>query len=209
MCHEHRAVSQQSHSQAHLDARGIGAVACGSHGCFYPNGVVNFHKGEGYVRTILDNIYTQATVSKMSRYHYRDYIFVNAINRCQSTPIIMLLYDIICKFIINFRERRLELPEFLKIPEALMIKKGIGLFHVHGHIKQCFARYAPTFIRGSGMVAGEIIETLWSSLNHTASSARTMSWYHRQEYLDSHMGDSNWKKLTGMGEYLCSFVALQ
>ena len=125
MCHEHRAVSQQSHSQAHLDARGIGAVACGSHGCFYPNGVVNFHKGEGYVRTILDNIYTQATVSKMSRYHYMDYIFVNAINRCQSTPIIMLLYDIICKFIINFRERRLELPEFLKIPEALMIKKGI------------------------------------------------------------------------------------
>ena len=113
----------------------------------------------------------------------------------------MLLYDIVCKFIVNFRDRRLELPDFLGIPEGLMIKKGIGLFHVHGHIKQCFARYAPTFIRGSGMLAGEIIETLWSSLNHTASSARTMSWYHRQEYLDFHMGDSNWKKLIGMGGY--------
>ena len=145
----------------------------------------------------------------MFRYHYMDYIFVNAMNHCQLTPIIMLLYDIVCKFIINFRDRRLELPEFLKIPEALTIKMGIGLFHVHGHIKQCFARYAPTFIRGSGMVAGEIIETLWSSLNHTASSARTMSWHHRQEYLDSHMGDSNWKKLTGMGEYLLSLVAFQ
>ena len=47
-CHDHRAVSQQNHSQAHLDARGIGAIACGHHGCFYPNSVVNFRKGEGY-----------------------------------------------------------------------------------------------------------------------------------------------------------------
>ena len=46
-CHDHRTVSQQNHSQAHLDARGIGAVACGHHGCFYPNSVVNFRKGEG------------------------------------------------------------------------------------------------------------------------------------------------------------------
>ena len=46
-CHDHRAVSQQNHSQAHLDARGIGAISCGHHGCFYPNSVVNFRKGEG------------------------------------------------------------------------------------------------------------------------------------------------------------------
>ena len=46
-CHDHRAVSQQNHSQAHLDARGIGVIACGHHGCFYPNSVVNFRKGEG------------------------------------------------------------------------------------------------------------------------------------------------------------------
>ena len=48
-------------------------------------------------------------------------------------------------------------------------------------------------------MAGEIIETLWSPLNHTASSARTMTWYHRQEYLDAHMGDSNWKKVVTLG----------
>ena len=92
----------------------------------------------------------------------------------------------------------MQLPEFLATPLGIHIKKAIGLFHVHGHIKECFARYAPTFIKGSGMLAGEVIETLWSPLNHTASSARTMTWYHRQEYLDSHMGDSNWKKMIGM-----------
>lgn len=119
----------------------------------------------------------------------------------------MLLYDIVCKFFANFEERRMELPDFLAIPISLQIKKAIGLFHVHGHVKQCFARYAPTFIQGSGMLAGEIIETLWSPLNHTASSARTMTWYHRQEYLDSHMGDSNWKKLTGMRTSIVSFTS--
>ena len=128
-----------------------------------------------------------------------DFVFVNAINYGTLTPIVMLIYDIMCKFIVHFRDRVMELSDFLEIPENIRIKQAIGLFHVHGHIKQCFARFAPTFIRGSGMLAGEIIETLWSSLNHTASSARTMSWYHRQEYLDAHMGDSNWKKLTGMG----------
>ena len=49
------------------------------------------------------------------------------------------------------------------------------------------------------MVDGEIIETLWHTLNDTAGSARAMSWYHRQEYLDAHMGDSNWKKMIRIG----------
>ena len=127
-----------------------------------------------------------------------DYSFVNAINFVDETKTVMVIYDIVCKFMANFAERRRQLPEFLSTPLGLSIKKAIGLFHVHGHVKECFARYAPTFIKGSGMLAGEVIETLWSSLNHTATSARTMTWYHRQEYLDSHMGDSNWKKLVQM-----------
>ena len=134
------------------------------------------------------------------RYRYMDYAFVKAINYIVETTIVMIIYDIVCKFIINFARRRQQLPNFLSIPPAVQVKKAIGLFHVHGHVKQCFARYAPTFIRGSGMMAGEIIETLWSSLNHTSSSARSMAWHHRQEYLDVHMGDSNWKKLVTLGQ---------
>ena len=137
-----------------------------------------------------------------------DYAFTNAINFILQTTIVLLIYDIVCQFIKNFRKRVDQVPEYLNIPENLQIKKAIGLFHVHGHVNQCFARYAPTFIRGAGMLVGEIIETLWSPLNHTASSARSMSWYHRQEYLDAHMGDSNWKKLTSIGETLSSPVRL-
>lgn len=51
------------------------------------------------------------------------------------------------------------------------------------------------------MIDGEVIETLWHVLNHTASSTRAMSWFHRQEYLDAHMADSNWKKMTRIGRF--------
>ena len=114
----------------------------------------------------------------------------------------IIMYDIMCQWYPRFPQRIESVSEALGVApdflQTLTLKRGIGLFHVHGHVKQCFARYAPTFIRGAGMLAGEVIETLWSPLNHTASSARTMTWDHRQEYLDSHMGDSNWKKLVQM-----------
>lgn len=48
-CHEHDAVKSQNATRAHLDATGIGAIACARHGCFYPHSVINFEKGEGCV----------------------------------------------------------------------------------------------------------------------------------------------------------------
>ena len=110
-----------------------------------------------------------------------------------------------CQYWINFLFRTQNaaaipgLTSLLKMRDNISIKCGIGLFHVHGHIKECYSRYAPTFIDGAGMIDSEIIETLWHILNDTATSARAMSWSHRQEYLDIHMGDSNWKKLTRIG----------
>lgn len=46
-CHEYDAIKNQNSARAHLDATGVGAIACGRHGCFYPHAVVNFKKGEG------------------------------------------------------------------------------------------------------------------------------------------------------------------
>lgn len=116
-----------------------------------------------------------------------------------------------CQYWKNFLARVKQLPDFLPWSEDVRVKAGIGLFHVHGHVKECFARYAPTFIVGAGMLDGEVVETLWNPLNHTASSARAMTWHHRQEYLDAHMGDSNWLKLTGMGSFdtfITSFIQI-
>ena len=139
-----------------------------------------------------------------------DYAFINAINYIPAIVLLLLLYDIMCQYWVNFLSRTRKAAEIpalsniLKVREDLIIKRGIGLFHVHGHIKECYSRYAPTFIDGAGMIDGEIIETLWHILNDTATSARAMSWSHRQEYLDIHMGDSNWKKLVRIGMYQVS-----
>ena len=139
-----------------------------------------------------------------------DYALVCAINYITALTVILMLYDIMCQFWVNFLRRISEVPTFLSLPEGVIIKRGIGLFHVHGHVKECFPRFAPTFIPGAGNIDGEIIETLWNPLNHTASSARSMSWYHRQEYLDAHMGDSNWKKVIRMSmfTYIATWISL-
>ena len=129
-----------------------------------------------------------------------DYAIMQAISYTVLVAHILLLYDIVCQFWVNFMTRIVECPQLPVLPRNVSIIPGIGLFHVHGHKAECYPRYAPSFIPGAGMIDGEILETLWSPLNHTASSARSMSWFSRQEYLDAHMGDSNWKKLTGIGK---------
>jgi hypothetical protein len=48
-CSDHKAVNRVNTTQGHLRATGIGAVACARHGCFFPQSVVDFQKGERYV----------------------------------------------------------------------------------------------------------------------------------------------------------------
>ena len=100
-----------------------------------------------------------------------DYAIVQAIGYVAIVTYILLLYDIVCQFWVNFLSRIAQCPQLSILPPGLSIISGIGLFHVHGHKKECYPRYAPSFIRGAGMIDGEILETLWSPLNHTASSA--------------------------------------
>jgi len=73
--------------------------------------------------------------------------------------------------------------------------------HVHGHKAECFTRYAPNFISGVGCVNGEIMETLWSSLNIISPSAHGMATPHRQELLDFQMNDNNFLKMVRMREW--------
>ena len=46
MCSDHKAVNRVSTTQCHLQATGIRAVACAHHGCFFPQSVIDFQKGE-------------------------------------------------------------------------------------------------------------------------------------------------------------------
>lgn len=129
-----------------------------------------------------------------------DYSLSHALNHNMAgIQKVVTFYDVNCQYIKHFR-RRISSNSCLTIPTNISIIPSIGLWHVHGHQTECFARYSPGFIQGAGRVEGEIIETLWAILNVISGSARGMSAPHRQELLDFQMNDSNFQKMIRMGE---------
>lgn len=112
---------------------------------------------------------------------------------------ILFIYDIVCQYIIYLLERIGHL-----LPPGLNIDQAIDLFHVHGHKDECFFRYVTTFIPGAAVVAGQIIESLWSNLNSISPTVRTATLPHRAEMLDDHACDSNHKKMLAMTDNLCT-----
>lgn len=156
------------------------SVACGRHGCYAPQALVDLFKGEQQ---------KNADYSLLAGVKYTN---------VQYDQTVLFIYDIICQYIIYLWHR---LHEHLS--PGFIIDAAIGLFHVHAHKEQCFFQYAPTFIPGTGIVAGEILESLWSSLNSISPMARTATLAHRAETLDDHATDSNHKKTIGMVSSLC------
>jgi hypothetical protein len=158
------------------DITGLVAIACARHGCFAPNSLVNLFRGE-----------QQRNV---------DFALLAALKTTNTDGIerILLLYDIACQYHVNLTQRIGD-----RLPLGLQVDHGIGMFHVHGHQEECFFRFAPSFIPGAANVAGEILETLWASLNTVSSSARTMTLAARASLLEDHTADSNFKKMVGMG----------
>lgn len=175
-----RAIANALQSSKACDITGVVAIACARHGCYAPNSVCDLFKGE-----------QQKNV---------DFAFLKAL---RSTNVhtkqgAMLLYDIICQYLI-YLWRRLG----KHLDPNLKIEAAIGMFHVHAHKDQCFFRYAPSFIPGAGCVCGEILESLWSALNSISPTARTATLAHRAEMLDDHISDSNHNKMLGIVNFLC------
>ncbi|KAH9840335.1 uncharacterized protein C8Q71DRAFT_722022 [Rhodofomes roseus] len=113
----------------------------------------------------------------------------------------LIMYDIACQYSKKVLARFAQ-GAHLSWPEAADIFWGIGLFHIHGHQRDCLPKYSPSFIPGAGQVDGEIIETLWAPLNRISGSTRAMATSHRKEVIDDHMNDANWRKTIGMVKML-------
>jgi hypothetical protein len=137
-----RAIMNALQSSKACDVTGIVAMACGRHGCYVPNSIVDMFKGE------------QQKIVDFSL--LRSIVFTHL----DPDQGILLIYDIICQYIIYLLERI-----GTHLPFGLIVEAAIGLFHVHAHKDECFFRYASSFIPGAGIVAGEILESLWSTLN--------------------------------------------
>ena len=130
-----------------------------------------------------------------------DYSLTQAVkNTAHGVRSLIVLYDIWCQYGVHLKARIAPNP-YLTWPENARTVGGIGLFHIHGHQRSCMARFSPTFIVGAGQIEGEIIETLWRKLNEVSPSARSMTAAHREELLDDHMNDSNFKKMLSIGMF--------
>jgi hypothetical protein len=158
------------------DITGIVAIACARHGCFAPNSIVDLTRGE--------------------QQKHVDWAFLEALRTTGVQPEqgVMFIYDIVCQYIVHLNDRIGHM-----LPIGLDVDRAIGLFHVHGHKEECFYRYASSFIPGAGIVAGEILESLWSGLNRITPATRTATLAHRAELIDDHAAESNFKKTLAMG----------
>ncbi|KAG1738081.1 uncharacterized protein EDB91DRAFT_1249377 [Suillus paluster] len=177
-CNNHRAVNQANASWHKLEATGIGGCTCARHGCFVPNLMVNFQKGE--------------------RQMNMDYALShNTDGLCQA----LTFYDVNCQYNKHLQQR-VDESLHLSLPSGMDIILGIGLWHVHGHQDKCYVRYTSNFIPGTARIDGEIMETLWVPLNIISPSAWGMSTPHRQECLDYQMNNCNYMKMIQMGLFL-------
>ncbi|KAI5981825.1 hypothetical protein EDD15DRAFT_2182563, partial [Pisolithus albus] len=154
-CNNHKVLSGTNASHGKLDCTGIGATACAWHGCFYLHSVVDFQKGERQLN--MDYSLTNALAYNMA-----------------GIQNVVCFYDINCAYMKNVR-KRISLSHHIQIPLSMQIVPGIGIWHVHGHKEECYACYSLLFIKGVRWVDGEIIETLWSTLNVVSASACSMS----------------------------------
>ena len=92
------------------DMTGVVAIACARHGCFVPNSIADLFRGE-----------QQKNV---------DWVLIQALKHANMDVDqgAMLIYDIVCQYIIHLNERIGHL-----LPQGLTLDRAIGLFHVHGH----------------------------------------------------------------------------
>ena len=112
-----------------MEATGIGAIACGRHGCFIPHSVVDFQKGERYVGMLR----TLAAADGRHRQMNIDYSLSQALTFCAGIRVLLVMYDVACQYRKKVQSRFNRASSLIPWPVALIIYWGIGLFHIHGH----------------------------------------------------------------------------
>ncbi|KAK7461402.1 hypothetical protein VKT23_008580 [Stygiomarasmius scandens] len=176
----------------HLMWRGLVSLACARHGCFFPNGSMNIQVGEQ--QRLLDYGLSQLfqwVINVLNKANVSDAVKINSIT---------IIYDIMCQYKVKFHERLSK--GGLTEPTELELSYFIGKFHLGGHKEDCWAMYTLDLLLGGGRQDGEILETLWSGLNKSKSTVRSMAGGFRQEFLDDLIQDSNWRKLIGGDQML-------
>lgn len=82
-----------------------------------------------------------------------------------------------------------------------VINYFVPKFHLDTHIKSCQTKFSFNWSPWVGRTDGEAPERGWVNINCVAMSTKEMGPGARQDTLDDHFGDWNWKKISGFSEY--------
>lgn len=129
-----------------------------------------------------------------------DYLFFSAL-KGTAIKALNISYDIACQWSLHLWERMQTLPFPMHLDyKNKTVNVFVPKFHLPAHIAQCQWKYSFNFIKGAGRTDGEAPERGWSTLNAVASSTKEMGPGHQRDTLDDIIGDSNWKKVIGLGK---------
>ena len=180
-----------------LPTTGVGSVCCARHEIKLPGCVGDLQKGE--VHALQKNVYPFPFTASGHRYVNMDYLFFSPL---QNTPLktFNVSYDITCQWSRHLWEWMTMLPHLMHLPfKEKTVNFFVPKFHLPAHVAECQWKYSLNFTKGVARTDGEAPEHGWSTLNATVSSTKEMGPGHRCDTLDDLIGDSNWKKLVGLG----------
>ncbi|KAJ2929114.1 hypothetical protein H1R20_g7980, partial [Candolleomyces eurysporus] len=178
-CNNHDAIKSASiRGGKGFAASGLGTVQCSRHDMKRPNGSGDMQKGERYVNM--------------------DYFCIMTLRH--NIPLMLVIsYDIVCQWSINFVSRCIKYPpNAVGSNPAMDIKYLVPKFHLPAHVQKCRDNFSFNLTPHVGRTDGEAPERGWSSSNDLAYSTREMGPGSRRDTLDDCFGDLNWGKATRM-----------
>lgn len=141
----------------------------------------------------------------ISRYINMDYLVFSALLAFTVT-MVNISYNIACKWHKKLWMHMQGMPSRLHIPhDSMTIQFFVLKFHLKAHIEECQRSFSFNWTKHVGQTDEEAPERGWSNINCVATSTKEMGPGLRQDTLDDHFGDWNWKKVTALGVFCFSF----
>jgi hypothetical protein len=130
-----------------------------------------------------------------------DYIFFASLRGINHESLSMFVsYDIACQWSRNFWNRMMHFPHKFRIDSTnVTIVFLVPKFHLPAHHPACHSTFSFNFTPHVSRTDGEVPERGWSNTNALGSSMKEMGPGSRQDTLDDHFGDMNWKKVCDLG----------
>ncbi|KAG1740984.1 hypothetical protein EDB19DRAFT_1895282 [Suillus lakei] len=139
-------------------------------------------------------------LQKGERYINMDYLFFSSMCSSLDIHVLNISYNIVCQWNKKLWSCMSTFPHQYHIDhDHKVVTFLIPKFHLPAYITCCQMKFSFNFIKGVRQTDGEAPEHRWADINPIATSTHEMGPRSRQDTLDDHFNDWNWKKVCSMG----------